>query len=61
MQEISYERENYFKKMIISIMKITHLEEYTRQFCLVLTHLSQGLASPSSLWNLYGTSLVASF
>ena len=25
-------------------MKITHLEEYTRQFCLAFTHFSQGLA-----------------
>ena len=42
------------EKIIISIIITTHLEWCTRQSCMVLTHLSQGLASPiltvASLW-----------
>jgi len=46
MQGIGYEEGNYKKIIIISIIKITHLERYTRQSCLAYTHLSQRLEPP---------------
>ena len=39
-------KEKIIRKIIISIIKNTHLEECTRQSCMVLTHLSQRLAPP---------------
>ena len=45
MRKIGYE-EKVLEKIIISIIITTHLEQYTRQSCLALTHLSQGLIPP---------------
>ena len=45
MRKIGYE-EKVLEKIIISIIITTHLKWYTRQSCLALTHLSQGLIPP---------------
>ena len=45
--EESSMKEKIIKKLvIISIIKNTHLEGCTRQFCLVLIHLLQGIVPP---------------
>ena len=44
---LAHARDQLWKrKLIISITKNTYLEGYTRQDCLVLIHLSQGLTFP---------------
>ena len=39
-------KKKLLEKIIIIVKNNTHLKWYTRQSCLALTHLSQGLATP---------------